>query len=75
MYLNRRLHVDTVDRRAQWSYQSESEDPFFETRNDAIESIKFDKMLCNDVLVNKDDLFNIYWSKLDRKVEKEISQI
>ena len=29
-------------------------------------------MICNDVLVNDDDLFKLYWNKLDRKVEEEL---
>jgi hypothetical protein len=40
--------------------------------NDAIESLKFNKMICNDVLVNDNDLFKLYWNKLDRKVEEEL---
>jgi len=40
--------------------------------NEAIEGIKFDKMLCNDVLINKDHLFNLYWNILDRKVEEDL---
>tara|TARA_Y100000294_G_scaffold176593_1_gene199409 strand:+ start:588 stop:2834 length:2247 start_codon:yes stop_codon:yes gene_type:complete len=40
--------------------------------NEAIEGIKFDKMLCNDVLINNDDYFKLYWNKLDKRVEEEI---